>query len=49
MNSELLSTLVRSKKAKTREAAYKSLFSKYGENKGVTGEIYHNIVLNWRY
>jgi len=48
MNREQLTTLVRSKKAKTREAAYKSLFSKYGENRGVTGEIYQNIVLNWR-
>ena len=48
MNREQLTTLVRSKKAKTREASYKSLFSKYGENKGVTGEIYQNIVLNWK-
>ena len=48
MNREQLTTLVRSKKAKTREAAYKSLFSKFSENKGVTGEIYQNIVLNWR-
>ena len=48
MNRELLTTLFRSKKAKTREAAYKSLFSKFSENKGVTGEIYQNIVLNWR-
>jgi len=48
MSREQLTTLVRSKKAKTREAAYKSLFSKYSENKGVTGEIYQNIVLNWR-
>jgi len=48
MNREQLTTLVRSKKAKTREAAYKSLFSKYNENKGVTGENYQNIVLNWR-
>ena len=48
MNREQLTTFVRSKKAKTREAAYKSLFSKYSENKGVTGEIYQNIVLNWR-
>ena len=48
MNREQLTTLVRSKNAKTREAAYKSLFSKYSENKGVTGEIYQNIVLNWR-
>jgi len=48
MNREQLTTLVRSKKSKTREAAYKSLFSRYSENKGVTGEIYQNIVLNWR-
>ena len=48
MNREQLTTLVRSKKAKTREVAYKSLFSKYSGNKGVTGEIYQNIVLNWR-
>jgi len=48
MNREQLTTLVRSKKAKIRESAYKSLFSKYNENKGVTGEIYQNIVQNWR-
>ena len=47
MNREQLTTLVRSNKAKIREAAYKSLFSKYNENKGVTGEIYQNIVHNW--
>ena len=46
MNREELTTLVRNKKSKVREAAYKSLFSKYSENKGVTGEIYQNIVLN---
>ena len=48
MSREQLTTLVRSKKAKIRESAYKSLFSKYNENKGVTGEIYQNIVQNWR-
>ena len=48
MNREELTTLVRNKKSKVREAAYKSLFSKYSENKGVTGEIYQNIVLNWK-
>jgi len=47
MNREELTTLVRSNKAKIREAAYKSLISKYNENKGVTGEIYQNIVQNW--
>ena len=48
MSREELTTLVRNKKSKVREAAYKSLFSKYSENKGVTGEIYQNIVLNWK-
>ena len=48
MSREQLTTLVRNKKAKIREAAYKSLFSKFSENSGVTGEIYQNIVLNWR-
>ena len=48
MSREQLTTLVRNKKAKIRESAYKSLFSKYNENKGVTGEIYQNIVQNWR-
>jgi len=48
MNREQLTTLVRSNNSKTREMAYKVLFSKYNENKGVTGEIYQNIVQNWR-
>ena len=48
MNREQLTTLVRNSNSKTREMAYKVLFSKYNENKGVTGEIYQNIVQNWR-
>ena len=48
MNREQLTSLVRNKSAKIRESAYKSLFSKYNDNKGVTGEIYQNIVLNLR-
>ncbi|HJU14004.1 MAG TPA: M3 family oligoendopeptidase [Candidatus Nitrosotalea sp.] len=47
-NREELSMLVRSPKAKTREAAYKTLLSRFDENKGVLGEIYQNIALNWR-
>ena len=47
LNREQLTTLVRNKNAKIREAAYKSLFSKYIDNKGVIGEIYQNIALNW--
>lgn len=45
---EELTQLVRSPKAKTREIAYKSLLSQFDKNKGVLGEIYQNIVLNWK-
>ena len=45
---EELTQFVRSPKAKTREIAYKSLLSQFEKNKGVLGEIYQNIVLNWK-
>ncbi len=45
---EELSQLVRSPKAKTREIAYKSLLSQFDKNKGILGEIYQNIALNWK-
>ena len=45
---EELTTFVRNKSAKTRETAYKALLSKYQKNKGVVGEIYQNIALNWK-
>lgn len=45
---EELTQLVRSPKAKTREIAYKSLLSQFDKNKGVLGEIYQNIALNWK-
>lgn len=48
MTREELTSLVRSPKLKVREDAYRSLFSKFKENKGVLGEIYQNIVLNWK-
>lgn len=48
MGREELTGLVRSTKSKTREAAYKSLLTKFMDNKGVLGEIYQNIVLNWK-
>jgi oligoendopeptidase F len=48
MGREELTTYVRSKNAKTREIAYKELLGKYHQNKGVVGEIYQNIVLNWK-
>ncbi len=48
LTREELITLVRSTKSATREAAYKALLTKFSANKGVLGEIYQNIVLNWK-
>ncbi|MDE1765379.1 MAG: M3 family oligoendopeptidase [Thaumarchaeota archaeon] len=45
---EEITQLVRSPKTKTREIAYKSLLSQFDKNKGVLGEIYQNIVQNWK-
>ncbi len=47
-NKEKLVSLVRSPVANTREAAYKSLLEIYKKNSGVLGEIYQNIVVQWR-
>lgn len=47
-NREELTLLVRSPRPKVREIAYKALFSQYDKNKGVLGEIYQNIVQNWK-
>jgi oligoendopeptidase F len=48
MTREELTNYVRSTDPKIRETAYKTILTKYTENKGVIGEIYQNIVLNWR-
>jgi len=48
MTREELTNYVRSTNPKIREIAYKTILTKYTENKGVVGEIYQNIVLNWR-
>lgn len=48
MTREELTNYVRSTSPKIREASYKTILTKYTENKGVIGEIYQNIVLNWR-
>ncbi len=45
---EQLTMLFRNRKPKTREIAYKALLSEYEKNKGVLGEIYQNLVLNWK-
>ncbi len=48
MTREQLTNLVKSPSPETREAAYRSLLAKFTDNRGVLGEIYQNIVLNWR-
>lgn len=48
MTREELTGLVRSTNPRIRESAYKSLLTKFYENKGVLGEIYQNIVINWK-
>ncbi len=48
MTREELTNHVRSTNPKIRETAYRTILSKYHENKGVVGEIYQNTVLNWR-
>jgi oligoendopeptidase F len=47
-NKEKLVSLVRSVRPEEREAAYRSLFSVYKKQSGILGEIYQNIVLEWR-
>jgi len=47
-NREQLTHLIKSHKSKTREAAYRSLLGEYEKHKGVLGEIYQNLVLNWK-
>ncbi|AIF85137.1 oligoendopeptidase, pepF/M3 family [Candidatus Nitrososphaera evergladensis SR1] len=47
-NKEKLVSLVRSANPAEREAAYRALFATYRKNSGVLGEIYQNIVVEWR-
>jgi oligoendopeptidase F len=47
-NREKLASLVRSADPAEREAAYRALFAVYKKNSGVLGEIYQNIVVEWR-
>ena len=47
-NKEKLVSFVRSADPAEREAAYKALFEVYKKNSGVLGEIYQNIVVEWR-
>ena len=48
MTREEITNYVRSTRPKIREDAYKTILTKYAQNKSVTGEVYQNIVLNWK-
>jgi len=48
MTREEITNYIRNTNPKIREMAYKTILTKYTENKGVLGEIYQNIVLNWK-
>lgn len=48
MTRDEITNYIRSANPKIRETAYKTILTKYIENKGVIGEIYQNIVLNWK-
>ncbi|MGC2427665.1 MAG: M3 family oligoendopeptidase [Nitrososphaeraceae archaeon] len=47
-NKEKMLSLIRSTKPEEREAAYMSLLEVYKKNSGVLGEIYQNLVIQWR-
>lgn len=47
-NREKLASLVRSANPAEREEAYRALFAVYKKHSGVLGEIYQNIVVEWR-
>ena len=48
MTREEITNYIRSTNPKIRETAYQTILTKYTENKGVIGEMYQNIVLNWK-
>lgn len=48
LTREQLSVLVRSTSPSLRKTAYQTLLGKFSSNKGVLGEIYQNLVLNWK-
>ena len=47
-NREKLLSYIRSTKAEERKSAYQSLLQVYKKNSGILGEIYQNLVLQWR-
>jgi oligoendopeptidase F len=47
-NKEKLLSFIRSTKPEERKGAYQSLLQVYEKNSGVLGEIYQNLVIQWR-
>ena len=47
-NKEKLLSYIRSTKAEERKSAYQSLLQVYKKNSGILGEIFQNLVLQWR-
>src|ERR671918_1326773 len=47
-NREKLLSFVRSTKPEERKSAYQSLLQVYKKNSGILGEIYQNLVIQWR-
>ena len=47
-NKEKLLSFIRSTRSEERKAAYQSLLNVYKKNSGVLGEIYQNLVIQWR-
>lgn len=48
IGQEKLLTYVRDPSPKKREAAYRTLFEKYKSHKDIIGEVYRNIITDWR-
>lgn len=48
MTREEISNYVKNPSRALRKTAYRQILAKYEQNKGMTGEIYRNIALNWR-
>ena len=47
-NKEKLLSFIRSTRSEERKAAYQSLLNVYKKNSGVLGEIYQNLIIQWR-
>ena len=46
-DAQELTSLIRSPNMAVRKVAYRQILDRYGENIGVLGDIYQNIVMRW--